>query len=256
VRHTAASWTRRVFNLSASTIDGRREDFNCGGELLKQKNPSCSLATYTGGLRCCEDGDILLDADQDPSPWPVSTFFWKIRFYYSLDTAGVKNLFRLFWMTERSNTEYDLLPCDAGTAPENCVHTLIDIISAGDLFTHCDITKNGWCADVDLLTGRGFELIYAGGHQHAPAALSIELIDADTGKLLCRNEPVLGSGSGAWNETGYLLSIPPCVWGHDKGLPPPPVLKKETRLLSIAKYNNTYKHTGVMSLWQIRGAYL
>ena len=38
----------------------------------------------------------------------------------------------------------------------------------------------------------GINLIYAAGHCHAPDCISMELFNADTGKLLCRMDPVWG----------------------------------------------------------------
>ena len=65
---------------------------------------------------------------------------------------------------------------------------------------------------------RGVELIYAGGHCHAPTCISMELWNNDTGELLCRNIATYG-GSGArtiaggrFDEAGY-LALPPCLWG-------------------------------------------
>ncbi len=31
------------------------------GDLVRQKNPSCTIETYSGGLHCCKNGYILLD---------------------------------------------------------------------------------------------------------------------------------------------------------------------------------------------------
>jgi hypothetical protein len=90
--------------------------------------------------------------------------------------------------------------------------------------------------------------------------LSLELMNADTGALICRNSPIYDEG------TGLITSIPPCVWGDvpvleegekEEGLPVPPVLTAETRLLSIARYNSSGKgHVGVMASWQMRAAYV
>ena len=55
----------------------------------------------------------------------------------------------------------------------------------------CDLRKGGECAG--NATGYdGVHLIYAGGHCHAPSCISMELFNADTGKLLCRHDPVYG----------------------------------------------------------------
>ena len=66
---------------------------------------------------------------------------------------------------------------------------------------------------------RGFELIYAAPHCHAPMCIDVELYNADTGDLLCHVSGILGSGnsSKAYDETDY-LKLNPCLWGQDRGL--------------------------------------
>ena len=59
------------------------------------------------------------------------------------------------------------------------------------MVNQCDQRKGGECAGNS--TGfDGINLIYAGGHCHAPSCISMELFNADTGKLLCRHDPVYG----------------------------------------------------------------
>ena len=53
-----------------------------GGALERTKNPTCSAATYSGGLQCCYDGMNLLDADQ-PIPPLVTHFRFRIRIYFT-----------------------------------------------------------------------------------------------------------------------------------------------------------------------------
>ena len=59
------------------------------------------------------------------------------------------------------------------------------------MIQECDTRSNPSCsgntADFD-----GINLIYAGGHCHAPSCISMELFNADTGKLLCKHDPVYG----------------------------------------------------------------
>ena len=44
-------------------------------------NPTCDVATYSGGLRCCHHLNTLLDADQPINP-KTDVFRMKYRFYY------------------------------------------------------------------------------------------------------------------------------------------------------------------------------
>lgn len=101
--------------------------------------------------------------------------------------------------------------------------------------------------------------------------------------MLCRVQPVLGQGNTAMDEAGYLW-LPPCMWGSpEEGMNAPPVLKLDTNLTSIkrvcivcnfmkwlllltlycfdiifmhAKVSSVVGHTGVMAIWQARGAYV
>merc|ERR1711966_402573 len=99
-------------------------------------------------------------------------------------------------------------------------------------------------------------LIYAGGHCHAPACLSMELFRADTGELLCRQMPVIGQGNTAddkFDEEDY-IALPPCLWGDDEGLEPSFLLPANTPLLAVKRNRNTKMgHFGEMASWQMRG---
>ena len=54
----------------------------------------------------------------------------------------------------------------------------------------------------------GINLIYAGGHCHAPSCISMELYHADTGELLCAHYPLYGQTHQIFDELGY-LALPP-----------------------------------------------
>merc|ERR1711972_629846 len=103
-------------------------------------------------------------------------------------------------------------------------------------------------------------LIYAGGHCHAPACLSIELYENSTGtpKLLCRQLPKYGAGNVShdkYDEAGY-LALPPCLWSDTggEGLEPSVWLGANTPVFSIKKNRNTHLgHFGEMASWQMRG---
>jgi hypothetical protein len=99
----------------------------------------------------------------------------------------------------------------------------------------------------------GIQLIYAGPHCHAPSCVSMELYNADTGRLICSVTPIYGESHDVFDEKGF-LALPPCLWGNpDEGLEEPFLLPLNTTLLSIKRNNNTLPHTGDMALWQMRG---
>ena len=92
------------------------------GDLLQQKNPTCWVDTYEGGLSCCHHKNVLLDKDQE-QPSDLLTYHLKFRFYYQpyepeVETspasmvvnkpASHQNLIRLYFQTEAWAGEYDI----------------------------------------------------------------------------------------------------------------------------------------------------
>jgi len=255
-----------------------------GGMLLRMKNPTCSAATYSGGLQCCYDGMNLLDADQT-IPELVTQFRFKIRVYfteYVPSTLGPKydTSMYLFWETEEWETEYDVLKASRGVPTGMASRTLQTTFKAIDLFGGwsddwgCAATeeqclqKRRQCSYITAMDcGAGpavgelppdgrFRLLYASMHQHV-ALISGRLINADTGEELCKTEPIYGGSDTAHDEEGYAVGIRPCVWnaGGDPSLPPAPVLTLNTTLTAISEYNSTAGHYGVMALWEMRGGW-
>lgn len=212
------------------------------GDLLRQKNPSCFLDTYQGGLSCCHHKNVLLDADQQ-QPDHEMTYHLKFRFWFQ-DYYKQNNLIRLYFQTEAYSGEYDIPKCDEGTPPEECIHSITARWQAKDMVRNSDIGNTS-----------GVYLIYAGPHCHAPACISMELYNSDTGDLICRVVPDFGSGntSKKYDEKDY-IKLNPCLWGYDEGLLEPLFITWDTNLTSIKKNNNTNAHYGEMASWQMRGS--
>lgn len=230
------------------------------GDLLKTHNPTCDIKTYSGGLQCCKHGHFLLDAHQEP-PAETQEYHLKFRFWFEEYTAAPQpshqNLVRLYWQTESYAGEYDIVPCDPGTPSKDCIQEITSRWRVRDMMHDCSLTRNSWpCTGTgssDPKKTAGVKLIYAGPHCHAPDCLSMELYNADTGKLLCHMEPIFGQGVEVFNEKNY-VALPPCVWGSvEDGLEEPELLSLDTELLSIKRNNNTIGHYGEMASWQMRG---
>jgi len=226
------------------------------GDLVEQKNPTCWIQSYAGGQSCCHHQNILLDADQ-PVDQRMDTTYLKFRFYFQEYVPATQttppshlNLYRFYYQTEAFSGEYDIVRCPKGTPPSSCISEITARWQVKNMIG-CDFN------DPKCYEGyTGFELIYAGGHCHAPSCLSIELYNADTGDLLCRQTPVFGAGSGdKYDELDY-IAIPPCLWGYENGLVPPTRLSLDTNLISIKRNNNTNGHYGEMASWQMRGIFL
>ena len=273
----------RDLHSNAGTIDGIV--FNskvCApfptSELLTTKNAICNISRYEGGLYCCHHDSILLDSHQIV-PNKTDTWRLKYRFYYeefstNSTTDSHQNLFRTWWSTEATNNEYDVPKSTANcldpmTPSKNCVHVLKSQFTGRDIIlgkhggggTQCMVSgDSAACGNITLIEERDggkFQLMYAAAHCHTPACVSLELWNDDTGELICRNAPVYGTGDVAQNESGYVISIPPCLFGsEEEGLLPPHVLSLDTNLTTIKVANNTNGHWGVMALWQMRAAYV
>ena len=238
------------------------------GELLAQRNPTCNSKQYAGGLRCCKHKRIMLDADQPIRP-ELLRYHMKFRFWfqeYKVEGEKVShyNLPRIYYQTEAWAGEYDIPPAFAGPGKPipGYPNWPMNKPTPGTTCTgNCPGGADCECVHTIVYkwTVSNMRLIYAGGHCHAPACISMELYRNDTGhemELLCRQIPVYGKGNvtvNKFDEAGYII-LPPCLWGHDKGLEPSVLLPPNTPLVSVKHNRNTHMgHYGEMASWQMRG---
>ena len=269
------------------------------GDLLSQRNPTCNSRQYAGGLQCCSHKRMMLDEAQANASYALPTlrYHMKFRFWFqeyvpanttvtlpvaegasSMSLALVSrtttqpshhDLPRIYYQTEAWAGEYDIPPAFwvEGKHPKIPGYPAQAPYPALSPGTTC----TGSCPDGDdcecvheivfKWTVSNIRLIYAGGHCHAPACISMELYRNDTGhemELLCRQLPVYGKGTprtkdNRYDEAGY-LTLPPCLWGDDKGLHPSVLLPANTPMVSIKKNRNQDTgHFGEMASWQMRG---
>merc|ERR1711871_1258 len=253
--------TTRIKNLQVNG-DCRAEPLS---DLLVTKNPTCDASTYVGGLACCSNGGYLLDADQEP-PAFVDEVFYRFRFYFEeYDADNHQHLEHLEWAGNG---------CDSGCGkcPNRCGHIEWDVVqgvgshmgsdvaafqstfAAGQMLASSCPQHDGQCFDGRLVGPKGFKLMMAAAHCHAPNCITQDLINKDTGEVLCHGVPNLGKSEAVYDEEGY-LSTPPCLWGTaEEGLLPPPVLQRNTTLQMVTYFNSTYGHPGQMGIWQMKGA--
>merc|ERR1712070_383778 len=254
--------TDRVTNLR---VDGdcRPEPLS---DLLVTGNPTCNASTYIGGLACCHDGGYLLDQDQTV-PEFVDEVFFRFRFYYEdYDESKFQEINHVEWAGNG---------CDSGCGgkcPNGCHHIEFDVVqgvgadegpqvqrfqstfAAGQMLAAECTPTDGQCMDKRTVDPeKGFKLIMAAAHCHAPNCLRQELINKDSGEVLCSGTPVHGRSSAVYDEEGY-LSTPPCLWGEQEGLVNPPVLMENTTLQMVTYFNSTYWHPGQMAIWQMKAA--
>lgn len=227
-------------------------------DLLDQHNPTCDIRTYRGGLSCCRHGRSLLDKNQE-IPWSDTLLEYRLKFRFYFEEyrpASHKNLVFLYWQTEAHAGEYDIVPCPEGTPKSQCIQEISSRWKVSDMMHDCSLHNSKWCTgkgSKDETKVEGIQIMYAGPHCHAPSCLSMELYNADTGRLICSVVPIQGKTHRIYDEHGF-LAIPPCLWGDpSEGLLEPELMSLSTTLLSIKRNNNTFAHTGDMASWQMRG---
>eukprot|EP00445_Apocalathium_hangoei_P040720 CAMPEP_0203970122 /NCGR_PEP_ID=MMETSP0359-20131031/97802_1 /ASSEMBLY_ACC=CAM_ASM_000338 /TAXON_ID=268821 /ORGANISM="Scrippsiella Hangoei, Strain SHTV-5" /LENGTH=491 /DNA_ID=CAMNT_0050908071 /DNA_START=33 /DNA_END=1508 /DNA_ORIENTATION=+ len=242
----------RKIDPANGTVDGQKVlPFECSLELLQQGNTGCSLSTYIGGYRCCEHGVFLSEDIPGPEVLPDELRVKYTFTYYDEELVGARPVRKPSCCdatgneTHKGNIEYDVPRCPEGSPPEFCEHVTMSV-QPFDL--PMNRSRNGSAIDPDEV----LELVHAWGHQHV-GALGMELFHVRTGQLLCRTRPQYGNGSGAGDESGFVVGIPPCVWGPPP-LSPPPRIRRGDLLRTMARYNSSEARHGVMSLWLMDAA--
>merc|ERR1712157_195501 len=134
--------------------------------------------------------------------------------------------------------------CTEGTPPKDCIFEMastqfFDLMSN---YHHKEKKAEEGDHSEDLVS-----LVYAVGHLHV-GGLSLDLYDDETGELICHSALTYRTGLEAGNEAHYLTGMSDCVFD------PPLKMKRETVVRTIARYNNTVAHHGVMALWLMQVA--
>uniref|UniRef100_A0A7S3E400 Uncharacterized protein n=1 Tax=Chloropicon laureae TaxID=464258 RepID=A0A7S3E400_9CHLO len=238
---------QRVFDVGADKIDGKPPvpPFSCNLKFMQEENPSCELDWYEGGFRCCEHGVFVIDTDKhDPATLPEQEFYFKFIFDYKdvePETVPVRppaccdvtaNL------TVGGNIEFDVPQCTAGIAPEDCVYEM----TSSQFFDLMPNYHSNQTREKDVDPKQQVDLVYAVGHLHV-GGLSLDLYDDESGELICHSEPTYGTGSAAGDELGYLTGMSSCTFD------PPLRMTRDAVVRTVARYNNTVPHHGVMALW-------
>mmetsp|Transcript_136037 Transcript_136037/g.339261 ORF Transcript_136037/g.339261 Transcript_136037/m.339261 type:complete len:486 (-) Transcript_136037:315-1772(-) len=250
---------QRKINVSAGTIDGQAADppISCSPEFAATGNPSCHLATYQGGWRCCEHQVFLVDTDKecanpDCSEKPLDEIFMKFTFFYEdaqpdtrqVEAAACCDVTSVTQGAE--NIEYDIPACPQGTSPEACVHVVETVQPLAYFGDHPKSPLSSYRGS-DLV-----DLVFAAPHLHL-AGISIELIDHMTNKTICEVHRTddnsggiaYGHGTTPGDEDGYMVGLSTCRWGGADA----PRFRRDHPMRTRAVYSSASGHTGVMSLW-------
>lgn len=172
---------------------------------------------------------------------PVRTVYGKWTFRVTEVKAHTQAVVPGAFDVAGGNAEYSIPACKPSEGTERqseCIHMASTQQSIGlalkisdELYARC---PNGYA-----------ELVHAHGHQHV-AGLGMELYDDNTGELLCATKPIY--------KDGFIVGIPPCVWGPPP-LRPPPILHWNDSIFMTSRYNSTEEHHGVMGFWFVQVAH-
>ncbi|CCI40599.1 unnamed protein product [Albugo candida] len=215
----------------------------CNAQLMEERNAACSINTYSGGLRCCEDGEFCLErkqlAEMDTAH-VKSVFYLRYTILYGEVISGTRPVLRATCcdatgdLEIKGNIEYNIPVCDPEFHP-GCVHSL-------STRQHIDTSHNKESSQKnETYADRKLEIVSMIGHQHR-GGMGIFVYDDQSGELLCSSIPHYGHGNEANDELGYVVSMSTCEFN-------PPIRRLASDVLRIvALYNNTKAHTGAMSL--------
>jgi len=86
--------SRRIRNPANGSIDGCDPSpaFHCNEAMLAKENTGCSVATYTGGFRCCKNGLFLAEDPKAAAPAGPITVWAKYTFTYEASTERTRSL--------------------------------------------------------------------------------------------------------------------------------------------------------------------
>ena len=210
-------------------------------------NAACKMQTYHGGLQCCRHTWFLTDKANDGDiPPQVDRYWLKWRYYFQeyvpaapSAPASHRGLHHWVFLIDDAVNDYEEDAVAYGTP------------SVGKIRARLTARQLG-LEDVPRVY-HNLSLLVMTPHCHAPSCIREELWDADTNTLLCNvtaeyGDARYGSLDAPFNERGY-VAIPPCLFGHQPGLPKPWTLRPDANLTAVKYFNNTWRHLGQMAQW-------
>jgi hypothetical protein len=222
-------------------------------------NMACQMETYHGGLQCCKHSWLLTDRAQDhlvPKD-KVDTYFLKWRYYFqeykpttAARLASHRHLHHWVFLIDASVNDYEEDNAEYGKESLGTIRAHLQARDLGleDLGKPTDdgappVPKNFTTITPLVMTP----------HCHAPSCIRQEILNADTGEILCNmtakyGDEQYGATTDVFNEKDY-VAILPCIFGHQPGLQSPFSLSPDTNITAIKYFNNTYRHLGQMAQW-------
>ena len=272
----------KTSQAGGGSINGKRVQSNCDDftrfgnlplskgvklpTLFDEHNAACSVRTYRGGVDCCGNGVVMLDANQAKEiPKVPSNFQFKFRFYYE-EYSTQLNAF--FLDGDALGAEFDVPYCppNGDRSPAECaavgvvdgVHRAVwtfmveEMLGVGLTGASSPVGRITNTDDPNYKNSDVF-LVRAHAHCHAPSCIGATLFVDDTDEVLCTTVAVYENNRT--NGNSYLLGVPPCIFGKaEDGLLPPPRLTLKTKLRTVFLHNASNQYQiATMADWDCRG---
>nr|CCA14282.1 conserved hypothetical protein [Albugo laibachii Nc14] len=251
-RNMSTSRAHRCLECPCTSEDSIRDgkingvvftNHTCNAQLMEERNAACSIGTYSGGLRCCEDGEFCLEKEElseMDTAHEKSVIYLRYTILYGEVVPETRPVLRATCcdatgdLEVKGNVEYNIPLCDPEFHP-GCVHSLSTRQPIDTSHSHERNQTNGTRAD------RMIDIVSMIGHQHL-GGMGMFVYDDQTSELLCSSIPQYGRGHEVNNELGYVVAMSSCEFN-------PPIRRLASDILRIvALYNNTNAHSGAMSL--------
>eukprot|EP00162_Nutomonas_longa_P012619 comp21175_c0_seq1/m.44970 comp21175_c0_seq1/g.44970 ORF comp21175_c0_seq1/g.44970 comp21175_c0_seq1/m.44970 type:complete len:454 (+) comp21175_c0_seq1:2-1363(+) len=170
-----------------------------------------------GGFQCCPDGSFCPVGN---NPQPAKTYYLEYTIEWAPVTgSGLKPVD--LWVLDASDCQIEYNVPQCASAP--CV----------------DIRTKTTVLPMEL------KVVYVAGHLHVGAdnlTLTVQEPGAAAPHDICISDTIMGSGSNAGNEKGYVVGMTICSWTT------PVVLPKGTQVTTTGYYVSDPYHDSVMSL--------
>ena len=108
--------------------------------MLADRNPTCDVRAYVGGLQVCKHMWSLLDAEQELDERIIAwkqiplTYYQKYRIYFQeyVPEKHIGTIPRQDWNIAATGGEYDVPQCPPGTPVEECTWEIWGVLTPGN----------------------------------------------------------------------------------------------------------------------------
>jgi len=243
---------------------------NCSAALIASGNTACNWSTYVAGVFCCHDQGFLIDTTEECSDSQCSEaipdlVYGKVTVFYEDAEPGARDVERGACCSAtsgdegKSQKEFDIPKCAAGTPQDECVFYLENVQELAYNVKHKGSykVKHHLVEILEKNRLQGDDLVYlvnAQPHLHMNA-LSIQLIDDVTGEVICEMHQtednkggiMSGRGTAAGDEIGFLVGVSQCTWDGKNARQ----YRRDHPFRVRGVYNASTAQRGVMANWKL-----